>query len=1041
MIRRTGFILLEIVGIAIGGTLAVAAIAIWRLSAAPVEARFIGPYIEQAVNGAGLGFAVRVAEAKIDWRGFTPRLALNFHGVSVSGESNAAIGTFEDGTLTISVRNLVFGRPSVVEIDVRRPEVHIIHTDDDRFVVRFGGGGNGGGDFGEVINRMMAPPDYSGPLGQLRRLRIVDGRVIIEDRKLGVSWSAPDVQVDLGRSASEATGRIDMNLALPGRVAHLQGQARHADGDGRTDISIEITNFDAAAAAPLVKALAPLSVLAVPVGGKLQVVLDRNGKLVSGEAKLHGDKGNLIFPDFYAEPVSFNSIGLDLRLADGLDHIVLDKLAIDLGGPTLTAIGAFTTTGNRLAIEGRVDLTEVPLNRFDGLWPHGFAVGGRDWVITHIPNGIIKTGSVRISASGLADHLDSIEIDDVKGALNYTGLEVHYFPPLRPVRDIAGHGTFDQRGMDLTIDSGSLGDISVTGGVIALTGFDRDDRGIDIALTMKGPLSTALGVLDTPPLGYARELGVKSEAVDGQIDVRAKFKFPLVKTLMFKQIALGAEGTLDDVSIAGIVGPRDLSQGALTIALDKKGMNVKGTARLAKVPLNIDWRESFDPAEATRSRIAFASSLTDDDRSSLGLNLPSVVRLSGKTPVTGTVTINRAGRTSVDASVDLLNAGLAIDRLGFDKPAAQAGRATIATEFVGGELRRISDLRVESARSSIAGTADFDEQGGFQHAELSHLRTPRNDFTATIDRQKDEGPAFAVSVKGRRLDAAPLFASSGSDGSLDSSPRLDITAAIGHVLIGKDSGFDDLEGSASLIGGRLVRAHARALAQKPVTFDFTPKSDVTALHLVAEDAGATLAALDLTRGMSGGVLRLDGETRIQAGSRLTSATLDIRDFRLLNAPITAQLLNAISPTGFVDELSGKGLAFDQLKARMDYGDGRLTFHDGRSAGTLGISFEGAVDLDKNVVALKGTVVPVDTLNSIFRAIPVLGEALTGGGRGGLFGWTYSVTGSPEDPKVSVNPLSMFAPGFLRNLFFLGPSQPARGADAAPAGEPGHPGGQ
>jgi hypothetical protein len=108
---------------------------------------------------------------------------------------------------------------------------------------------------------------------------------------------------------------------------------------------------------------------------------------------------------------------------------------------------------------------------------------------------------------------------------------------------------------------------------------------------------------------------------------------------------------------------------------------------------------------------------------------------------------------------------------------------------------------------------------------------------------------------------------------------------------------------------------------------------------------------------------------------------------------------------------------------MDYSDGKITFRNGRSAGALGISFEGDVDFDRDSIALKGTVVPVDTFNRIVAAIPVLGDILTGGNRGGFIGWTYAVSGAPDDPKVSVNPLSIFAPGFLRNLFFLGQPEP------------------
>jgi uncharacterized protein YhdP len=203
---------------------------------------------------------------------------------------------------------------------------------------------------------------------------------------------------------------------------------------------------------------------------------------------------------------------------------------------------------------------------------------------------------------------------------------------------------------------------------------------------------------------------------------------------------------------------------------------------------------------------------------------------------------------------------------------------------------------------------------------------------------------------------------------------------------------------------------------------YEPEGDTIALHLAAQDAGAALAALGVTRGVRGGVLRLDGVTRTDSEPWQTRAALEMTRFRLVDAPIIARLVNAISLTGFVDLLSGQGLGFDRLSAEMDYDDGKISFRNGRSQGALGLSFEGDVDFDKDRVALKGTVVPADAFNRIVAAIPVVGDMLTGGDRGGFIGWTYSVSGPPNDPDVSVNPLSMFAPGALRNLFFLGPSE-------------------
>ena len=65
--------------------------------------------------------------------------------------------------------------------------------------------------------------------------------------------------------------------------------------------------------------------------------------------------------------------------------------------------------------------------------------------------------------------------------------------------------------------------------------------------------------------------------------------------------------------------------------------------------------------------------------------------------------------------------------------------------------------------------------------------------------------------------------------------------------------------------------------------------------------------------------------------------------------------------------------------------------------------------------LKGTVIPAYTINRILGSIPILGQILTGGKNEGLFAANYALRGRLDDPVVTVNPLSVLAPGILRKL--------------------------
>ena len=66
--------------------------------------------------------------------------------------------------------------------------------------------------------------------------------------------------------------------------------------------------------------------------------------------------------------------------------------------------------------------------------------------------------------------------------------------------------------------------------------------------------------------------------------------------------------------------------------------------------------------------------------------------------------------------------------------------------------------------------------------------------------------------------------------------------------------------------------------------------------------------------------------------------------------------------------------------------------------------------------LGGTFVPLFGVNNLFSQVPLLGPLLGGGRHEGLLGLNYKITGSAANPELNVNPLSVLAPGFLRQIF-------------------------
>ena len=112
------------------------------------------------------------------------------------------------------------------------------------------------------------------------------------------------------------------------------------------------------------------------------------------------------------------------------------------------------------------------------------------------------------------------------------------------------------------------------------------------------------------------------------------------------------------------------------------------------------------------------------------------------------------------------------------------------------------------------------------------------------------------------------------------------------------------------------------------------------------------------------------------------------------------------------------------------------------AGTsLGLQAEGTVDLANDTLDLNGAVVPIYVLSNVIGNIPILGNILTNNQTEGLIAMRYKMRGPMNDPNISVNPLTVLTPGFLRGFFDIFKSAPPSavavdpGAGAAPVKEP------
>ena len=130
-------------------------------------------------------------------------------------------------------------------------------------------------------------------------------------------------------------------------------------------------------------------------------------------------------------------------------------------------------------------------------------------------------------------------------------------------------------------------------------------------------------------------------------------------------------------------------------------------------------------------------------------------------------------------------------------------------------------------------------------------------------------------------------------------------------------------------------------------------------------------------------------------------------------PVFAKLLSLASLQGIADLLTGEGIRFTNFEMNFSKQKGLTTIEEMYAIGpAVSILMDGYIET-KNLVSLRGTLVPATTINRSIASIPLLGKILVGDKTGeGVFGVSFKIKGPPNDLKTTVNPIKSLTPRFI-----------------------------
>lgn len=777
------------------------------------------------------------------------------------------------------------------------------------------------------------------------------------------------------------------------------------------------------------------------------------GKMGTDDAPLKfalgGTQTRLKIAGIYPELVILDHLDLSGTYDFDDATLQLDNLALGIDNGTLVLSGeiAMPAEGAKAVIgdaeqfihaphiRAHGELTAIQLASVVKLWPNFVGLGARDWIRKNITSGHVTTGTLDVDIPENYLGRGPLQNDMLTLAFAFKDGKANYIPGLTPMENITGTARMEGNKFELWADPGAaVGKVKVTDGYILMPQLVPKGAVSEYSASIEGKTQEILTLIDMDPLNLMSDFGLDPKRLGGNAKVSFTIGRPNRRRVPSDLLQYKASASSKNLSLANAFGDKDLTNGDIAVDIAKTGITGKGSMDLGGVPVNLVWNETFNAAPNPSTRYTISFNQPAQMFAKWGVSLDKLMQGS----VSGTVkTVGDGPKIySADIAFDLTETQIMLPQMEWRKPRRQKASLKLA-----GNLPKSPR---QNLNWTVNGTApDFDLRGKIKlagdyrllDADFAKLQIGKQtDLTLTAHRRsRDDG--LEISVTGTSLVAGELLENLNGGGSSSFDTPVALNAAVDKVFLKQDVLIQNTNLALELNGGKLIRFNLETdfpgeggLYGGLTEFEWGERK----LAVSSTDAGRVIAGLTGSSSFIGG--DLDLVVDLPADGSKSIGDLEIRDFRVINLPLLARILSAGSLQGMSDLLNGEGLAFKRMEVDFSLNDGQVVIDKGQASGdSLGLTAQGYFDQGQNRIGIRGTIVPIYSVNRILGYVPIIGNIFTSREGEGLLGFTYHVKGPLDEAQISVNPLSALAPGFLRRLFQLGDdTKPPKPEDRDPA---------
>ncbi len=996
----------------------------WKMAARPLSSQEWTPYVEAVLARVVPEGRAKIGKSTLFWDNQEHTLALECEDLRIEGPDGAAAVSFPSVRLKLGLWSLLRGRMLPIELKADNAQFWLTRRVDGSWTIGAGQGGSeerrGAGIFSilqnvgdEIANRFLE-----------HDIAIKQAVWAVRDETLGKDWSLTAREITLAHQGEKAQGQARIEVLQGENTSFLDARYFYERQETLHKVELSFEGINPAALASQHPKLAALSVMDMPLSGRVSFGTDRALNVSAAALKVEGGGGRLRDETLWDAPLDVQKMNLLAVYGENGNLIELKSFSFDFGGTILSATGVAAAPLDRRSIwahprengvfSASVKLENLPIDRFAALWPKEAVPGARAWIAEHMSKGKFDSGTLKLEGAINWDRPAETILAAAEGKIAASGARVTYMDGMPAIDDVSAEGTFDLTQMDVKILSGHTGDVKIKPFTLIMTDFEKDVQNIVIPVQIEGPSQSVLRLLDSPALGYAKKIGLDPADVGGRAEGVLTLSFPMLDDLLLKDISYGAEATFKAFELRNMIPKTTITQGELAFRLDENGFTLAGPASFNGASLALSWKSRFEGAPLNEATVSGA--IKEEGWRALGLE--KEVTAEGKVPVTIRYVNAREGLSTLSAAMDLKDVAFRSKTLGFFKPREIPATVSLEAEIEKGKNVKLSKIEMKGDKIDVRGTAELTPEGSLIAAKLDPYLVGRSDAVFLLQDGAAQQP-LRIEIKGNALDISG-FESGKSEG--DPSPVLyDVQL---KKLYTSEKGFlsdVSFKGKRDELGWKDIDFKAYAQGKTQLRLTLRPEGRKVRLNMAAPDFGQMLKGLGFTNTVSGGDFWFGGVSTDKE-PRTIKGKIKIGGFSVSGLPVLARLLSAVSPFGFVDLIKGE-TSFDHLRGRFSLSGDKIELKDVQAPGSVvGLTLEGRVNMGTNESNLVGTLVPFSFVNSIIGSIPLLGDVITGGSGQGVIAASFSVRGDLSDPEVSVNPVSLLTPGFLRNLFFSGKAE-------------------